>query len=173
MDFVETIRNFPDFIGSGGRTDREIDACEKALNLRFSEEYRTYLKKIGLACFDGTELTGITAVPRLDVAAATKKAKERNILIPEDLYVVEDTGIDGILVWQSSAGEVFLSAPGTALRKAADSLTEYYTHTPVDTPETTSSDMLSDEILLNIEPNAEADMEQNPVYCEKQENGNQ
>lgn len=47
----------PDYVGSNGRTEEEIAKAEKKIGITFAKDYREYLKEIGLACFDGHELT--------------------------------------------------------------------------------------------------------------------
>lgn len=60
MSFAEIIKTKPDYIGANGRTDTEIEKAENELGITFAEDYREYLREIGLACFDGHELTGLT-----------------------------------------------------------------------------------------------------------------
>ena len=58
-DIIDILKNAPEYIGGNGRTDTEIETAEKQLGIKFSPDYRCYLKDIGLACFDGHELTGM------------------------------------------------------------------------------------------------------------------
>ena len=48
-----------------------------------------------------------------------------NPLIPHNLYVIEDTGIDTIVVWQNEKGQIFQSAVGLEPVKICDSLIEF------------------------------------------------
>ena len=52
-DIIDILKNAPEYIGGNGRTDTEIETAEKQLGIKFSPDYRCYLKDIGLACFDG------------------------------------------------------------------------------------------------------------------------
>ena len=117
----------PDYIGSNGRTEEEIANAEKELNIKFAEDYREYLKNIGLACFDGHELTGLTKTARLDVALVTKE--QRAIFGDEvrNWYVVEELGINSIVIWQDSDGLVYAATPNSKPKKVASSLFEYIT----------------------------------------------
>ena len=54
-DIIKTLKDAPDFIGGTGRTDVEIERVQKELGIDFATDYKTYLKEIGLACFDGHE----------------------------------------------------------------------------------------------------------------------
>lgn len=40
-------------------------------------------------------------------------------------YVVEETGIDGIVIWQTPTGDIFQTALGAKTRRISDSLAEY------------------------------------------------
>ena len=121
---IETLKNAPEYIGGSGRTDAEIEIAEKQLGVEFAPDYRCYLKEIGLACFDGHELTGICKSSRLNIVDVTSAQREQ---YPEAgfWYVIEETNIDGIIIWQSSTGAIYKTAPGIKSRKIYDSLTEY------------------------------------------------
>ena len=43
----------------------------------------------------------------------------------DDKYVIEETNIDGIVIWQSSTGEIFQSNMEGKIKKICDSLIEY------------------------------------------------
>lgn len=122
---IEVIKSFPDFIGANGRSEEDISKVELALGVSFAPDYREYLKEIGLACFNGHEMTGITNIARVDVEKVTKTQKEYNPSVPDAWYVVEETNIDGIVVWQSATGEVYQTSPGSTATKIANNLTEY------------------------------------------------
>ena len=42
-----------------------------------------------------------------------------------DWYVVEQTNIDGIIIWQASNGTVYQTAPNAKPKKLCESLAEY------------------------------------------------
>lgn len=123
-NIIEALKNAPDYIGGTGRTEEEIRNAEELLGVKFAPDYRCYLKEIGLTCFDGHELTGICKPARLNVVDVT--TVQRN-LHPEaySWYVIEETNIDGIVIWQSTAGAIYKTAPGIRTRKVFDSLIEY------------------------------------------------
>lgn len=80
---------------------------------------------IGLACFDGHELTGLTNTSRLDVVSITKEQRAINKNIPIGWYVVEQANIDGIIIWQDETGHVYQTSPSSSPIKIANSLLEY------------------------------------------------
>ena len=121
---LDVLRNAPDFIGGKGCGDAAISDAEQALGIRFAPDYRVYMQKIGLACFDGHELTGICKASRLNVVDVTLDERKR---CPDAAgwYVVEQANVDGIVVWQAPSGEVYQTMPGVSARKICNSLTEY------------------------------------------------
>ena len=122
---VDVIKDMPDYIGSNGRSTEEINLAEKALGVLFSKDYCRYLKEIGLASFDGHELTGLTKTARLDVVSVTMEQREQLGNIDASWYVIEEAGIDGIVIWQSADGSIYATAPNSKARKIANSLSEY------------------------------------------------
>ena len=105
-------------------TEAEVEAAEKALGVAFAEDYKAYVLKYGVISARGIELTGVTTAKRLDVVAVTKAEREL-ANIPEDLYVIENVAIDGLIVLQNAAGEVFSIAPHEPLKRVCSSLSEY------------------------------------------------
>ena len=122
---VSAIKSMPGYIGSNGRDEAAIEHAERLLDTHFASDYRVYLSEIGLACFDGHELTGICASKRLNVVEVTLSARGVQPAVPQDWYVLEEANIDGIVIWQSGAGEVFQTQPGAEPVKLAASIREY------------------------------------------------
>lgn len=125
-DIIATLKNAPEYIGGNGRTDAEIESAEKLLGVEFAPDYKCYLKEIGLACFDGHELTGICKSSRLNVVDVSLSQRE---LFPNarSWYVVEETNIDEIVIWQAPSGELYQTASGSMCRRICSSLAEYIT----------------------------------------------
>ena len=108
-----------------GSSPEQITQTEQELGLSFSEEYREYLSAYGIAAFDGHELTGITKSERLSVVSATLEARKKYSELPADLYVIEETGVEEIVILQDSTGAVYRCAPNAKRRKICASLSEY------------------------------------------------
>lgn len=125
MKFSEVIKLMPDYIGSNGRSEEEIKDAEIALGVSFANDYRKYLEEIGLACFDGHELTGLTKTARLNVIDVTQEYREELGNMVSSWYVVEEVGLDGIIIWQSSDGAVYATMSNSKSLKIAESLVEY------------------------------------------------
>lgn len=125
MSFVNLLRNKAGFIGSSGRTKKEILQAEEELCIRFAAEYHEYLERIGLASVEGHELTGLTKDIRLDVVAVTKEYRALYGPDTASWYVVEDIGIDGLMIWQDEKGTIYQTSFTVEPVKIAESLEEY------------------------------------------------
>lgn len=110
--------------GAGG-TPEQILQAEQELGVPFSEEYHEYLSLYGIAAYDGHELTGLSKSQRLNVVFSTLEARKKYPSLPAGLYVVEETGIEELIVLQNSTGEIYGCAPNYELEKVFDSLSEY------------------------------------------------
>ena len=122
---IDALKSKTDLLTGEGVSDTIITNAEKVLNLSFSKEYKEYLKTYGIAVFDGHELTGITKSPRVNVVDVTKAQREKNPKIPADLYVIEETDVEEIVIWQSGDGEIFYSGPNQDLTMLCNSFAEY------------------------------------------------
>ena len=89
------------------------------------KETSNYIKQFGCMVIGSREITGISSQENYNVVSTTKAQRNYNKNIPENSYVIEQLNIDGIIIWQSSNGEVFQTSPNTAPMKIADSLVEY------------------------------------------------
>ena len=58
-----------------GANDDQIDDAEKILGLKFSEEYKAYLKEFGCISFDSHEFQGLNTSDRLSVVLTTQFEK--------------------------------------------------------------------------------------------------
>ena len=122
---IDALKSRTNYIGSSGRNDYEITESESVLGNPFAADYREYLEEIGLVCYDGHELTGITAVARLNVVTVTKEQRAYFGDEVSEWYVIELANIFGIVIWQDSAGYIYETMPGRKTIKIANSLTEY------------------------------------------------
>lgn len=124
-NIVDVLKSIPDYIGGNGKINEEIEKAEQILKTQFASDYRQYLSKIGLACFDGTEITGLTEDKRLSVVDVTMCEREANPDVPTSWYVVEQTNIDNIVIWQAPSGEIYQTISGSKGYKICENLTEY------------------------------------------------
>ena len=124
MDIVKMLQEQSDLYTLRGASDEAIKAAESELGLQFASDYRQYVAAFGAVSFKGHELTGVCNSKRLSVVAVTKDERI-NTDVPSDWYVLEQANIDGIVLWQTSNGAVYQTAPDVEFRKICSSLTEY------------------------------------------------
>lgn len=103
----------------------EIESAEQKLNLKFNDDYKECLIQFGQFSIYGHEFIGITKTSRLDIVEVTKDERSKNNYVSQDLYVIEQTHFDDIVIWQNQCGEIFQSSPLTTIQKIANSLLEY------------------------------------------------
>jgi hypothetical protein len=106
-NIVDVFRSFEDFVSMNGASDTEVEKAQQELSVTFAEDYKEYLRAFGSASANGHEFTGIIQSKRLSVVEATKNAKAKNPCLPKNLYLIEDTGIDRILIWQDEKGILY------------------------------------------------------------------
>ena len=125
MKFVDLIKKHSDVITYSPIARENIVKAEKELNVTFSKEYVEYVAEFGIAIFEGHEFTGLCDGKRLDVVRITKEQRNIHKFVSRNLYVVECTDIDDIVIWQDSDGIVYASIPNSNPQKIADSIMEY------------------------------------------------
>ena len=69
----------------------------------------------------------MTKTERLNVVTVTMEQRERFGKITSTWYVIEETSIYGIVIWQDADGFVYETASNSKVKKVADSLSEYFT----------------------------------------------
>ena len=123
---IKSIMNkIGDFYAEGGVTDMEIKKAEAELGLKFASDYNEYLSAYGCVSFGSHELTGLTKVERLNVVEVTKENRQFNKNIPADFYVIEETDIDGIVIWENSKGRIYATVFEREPEEIFKSLGEY------------------------------------------------
>ena len=121
----ETLKRKSFFYCEEGASAEQITKAENALGLEFADEYKEYLHLFGSVSCGGHELTGISKDERLDVIEVTRRNRVTHPDIPHDLYVIEETHIDGIVIWQVNSGEIFYTEENDIPIKVYKSFSEY------------------------------------------------
>lgn len=104
----------------------DVKSAESKLRVKFNDEFIKIQLQFGRFIGDGIELTTVaTKTQYSNVIDVTKKCRELNPEVPTDMYVIEDTGMNGIVIWQNTDGNVFMSKPNKGLRKICGSLSDY------------------------------------------------
>ena len=122
---IETINKIGVFTKTQPATEADVLRAEKELGLKLSEEYKEYVMEYGAIRICGLELTGVTKGQVRDVAVVTKTEKQYNGNISPDMYVVEELGVDGIVILQDASGSIYINSPRHKTEKIFDSLSEY------------------------------------------------
>ncbi|MDY4446074.1 SMI1/KNR4 family protein [Campylobacter sp.] len=105
-------------------TDLMIVEAERKLGLSFSDEYRDYLRNYGALSFLSYEFTGLGVDDYIDVVEVTKRERELNNNFPKDAIVIEDTGLESLLILQNTEGNIFEYRLGKQ-KKIYNSFKEY------------------------------------------------
>jgi hypothetical protein len=90
-----------------GASDELIAEAERQLNLKFADDYKEYLSSFGAISFGSTELTGLNIDSYANVVSVTLKEIQRNTSFPKGSIVLENTGMEGLLILQKEDGEVY------------------------------------------------------------------
>ncbi len=123
--FIDLLKSFDDFFAAKGAEDSAIACAEEKLGLKFSDEYKEYLRAYGVASADGHEFTGFIESKRLNVVDVTESKKAKNPNVPNELYVVEDLQTDELLIWQAGDGKVYKTVFDGSAELINNSLFEY------------------------------------------------
>ena len=124
-NIVEVIKMLPDLLPLKPATNTQITDAELQLRVSFAEEYKAYLKEFGAIMADGIELTGIAKSKHRNVVSITEQEHALNPNVPHTMYVIENTCVDGIIIWQDTIGSIYQTQPNLKPKKIADSLAEY------------------------------------------------
>ncbi|EOS72078.1 hypothetical protein C818_00225 [Lachnospiraceae bacterium MD308] len=104
---------------------KQIENAQEVLGVTFAEDYKEYLGKYGVISAKGLELTGIAAVDRLNVVKVTQQERKMNKIMPTDMYVIENTAVDGIVALQNAEGKIYTITMDGKLEFFSTSLADY------------------------------------------------
>ena len=122
MKIIEGLKNMRSL---GRASEVQILQAENLIGIKFADEFKEYIKEYGAVSAYGLELLGVSKSKRLDAASVTLEERELNENFPNDMYVVENLGIDGVLILQNERGEVFEISPNAKPKKIYNSLADY------------------------------------------------
>lgn len=124
-NIIQVIKNIPDLLQLKPASQSQIRDAELQLKITFAHEYKEYLASFGAIMADGIELSGIANAEHRNVIHLTQTEWLLNPQIPHTMYVVENTCVDGIIIWQDAKGYIYKSTPNSTPKKIAKSLSEY------------------------------------------------
>lgn len=122
---IDVINGLENLLPLRSATTEAVENVERELALTLAEEYKEYLLKYGAIMADDVDLTGVAKSPNRDVVQVTRREWRANRKIPHDLYVVENVGIEGIIIWQDGSGKIYESSSGNSAKQIANNLAEY------------------------------------------------
>lgn len=124
-NIVDMLNSLPNLLALKPATATQITDAELQLNVKFNDEYKEYLSAFGAILADGIELTGIAKAAHRNVVYITKREWELNPKVSHNMYVVENTCVDGIIIWQDTNGLIYQTSPETEPKQIAKSLSDY------------------------------------------------
>lgn len=125
MNIIQALQEKEDLLHGDELDEKTIEAAEAELHLRFAPDYRKYLHEMTIAAYDGHELTGLSKADRTNVVSVTKQKWLECPKVPHEWYVVEDAGIDWIVVWQSQDGKVYETVGDEEPMCVAETMVEF------------------------------------------------
>ena len=125
MDILKMIAQQEDVLGTVPATDVQISKAENELGVIFANDYKKCIKEYGNLSVGDHELTGVCSTNENNVVEITREERQLNPEVPKDWYVIEQTDIDSVVIWQVESGEVYQSSLNFEAMKIADSLYEY------------------------------------------------
>ena len=121
---IEKINTIENLYHAKGCTYKQINDAQEELGITFPDDYIDILREYGAISFYGTEWTGLNVDDYLNVVSVTEKEREMNNSFPSDCFVLENQGIDGLIVICNEVGEVF-NLQYTKIEKIHDSIAGY------------------------------------------------
>lgn len=108
----------------GGASDKQIERAEKRLSLKFSDEYKEYVKEFGMIAFNGIEWSGLNIDGYFNVVNMTEDERALNDVLDKEYFVIENVGIDGIIIVSDCEGKIY-SIQNDAKKLIFKSLSDY------------------------------------------------
>ena len=109
MSIVEKIKKIKNLDKNlnGGASEEQIERAEKKLSLRFSKEYKEYVKEFGMISFYGTEWSGLNIDGYFNVVNMTEDEKALNEVFPEKYFAIENLAVDGVIIISNEEGKIY------------------------------------------------------------------
>jgi len=124
-DIISTIKKLPSMESLTPASDEVIKNAEESLNLKFAGDYKEYLSVFGAAWSDSIAISGIIDDEEYGVVELTNKLRPFHTKIPLNFYVIEDVGVDGLVIWQDESGAIYQSIPNNEPMRLYDNLSDY------------------------------------------------
>lgn len=122
-DYSLNIENLKDVSTSIGTDYDTITEAENNLGVRFNQDFINILYEYGNVKSEDFELIGLGN--DVTVVEATQQEWDLNNKVPHNMYVIENTRIDGVVIWQDTDGAIYESTPNKAPKFINSSLASY------------------------------------------------
>ena len=124
MKVAELLKEKKNVYSIGPVSESDIKDAENKLGVKFSDDFSEIIKEFGAYSCLGHELTGICKSKRLNVVDVTLSERENNPNA-SNLYVIELTNVDSIVIWQSTDGKIYRTKETSKPVLIKESLIEY------------------------------------------------
>ncbi|WP_161978498.1 SMI1/KNR4 family protein [Streptococcus sp. S784/96/1] len=94
----------------------EVTEAEKDLEITFADEYRQLISVFGNFEISSHEFTGVEFDNFLNIVIATLDNRQYTHSDTQSMYVIEELGFDGIVIWQNTKGEIFQTIPNDTVK---------------------------------------------------------
>lgn len=98
----------------GKTTSRDIEKAQDRLHFIFPEEYRTFLENFGAMVCGSNELYGLGIEGYMNVVESTIQERKLYPKQLDNVVVIKNEGIEGILLTLDDGGNVFEFRNGTS-----------------------------------------------------------
>ena len=125
-DVIELLQSKGELLTGKAVPKEAVEKIEEKLGVSFANDYKKIVSTYGFVCVDGHEITGITNAKRLNVYEVTIKERENVACDMSGMYVIEQTHIDNIVIWQSASGWVYQTNGNHEPVKIAEGIVDYF-----------------------------------------------
>lgn len=105
--------------------DDDIKELEDKLTIKLDNSLKSYLKNIGLFSYEDKEFFGLGVKGYKNMLKATLEERELNDSFPKDCLVLQNVGVDGLLVLVDTKGQVIEWTPSGHNKIISNNLEEF------------------------------------------------
>lgn len=124
-ELLNVIAKMNNLISLNPATSSDVKTIEDSLGVMLSDEYKEYLLQYGAILADDVELTGFAKSKTRNVISVTLQEWKLNDKVPHNMYVIENLGMDGIIIWQDSCGYIYETTPVSEPKMIYATLADY------------------------------------------------
>lgn len=99
-----------------GDSSFKVSKAEKNLAVTFADEYRQLISAFGNFEISLHEFTGVEFEHFLNIVIETLNNRQYTHPDTQSMYVIEELGFDGIVIWKNTKGEIFQTIPNDTVK---------------------------------------------------------